>query len=64
VADYIGFGGKVDIAALTEAMLAGNSALDPKKSGFYARYRLLVAWMLSQEGWSIDHLLNSGLVIG
>lgn len=61
VADYIGFGSDVDIAPLTAALLAGDSTLDPVKSGFYVRYRLLVAWMLVHEGWSIDRLLTSGL---
>lgn len=61
VADYIGFGGNVDIEALTAALYAGDRELDPVRSGFYARYRLLVAWMLQHEGWSIDRLLTSGL---
>jgi hypothetical protein len=59
VADYIGFGGEVDIDALARALLAGEHELDPVRSGFYARYRLLVAWLLEREGWSIDRLLAS-----
>ena len=61
VADYIGIGGEVDIDALTRALLAGDSDLDPERSGLYARYRLLVAWLLQREGWSIDQLLASGM---
>ena len=34
--------------------------LDPKQSGtYYALYRLLVAYLLQHEGWSVDRLLNS-----
>jgi hypothetical protein len=61
VADYIGFGGEVDIDALTRALVARERDFDPIRSGFYARYRLLVAWLLEREGWSIDQLLASGI---
>jgi hypothetical protein len=61
MADYIGFGGDVDIDALTRALQAGDPDLDPRRSGLYARYRLLVAYMLEREGWSVDALLASNL---
>jgi len=61
VADYIGFGGEVDIDALTRALLASEPEMDPKRSGLYARYRLLVAHFLQREGWTIDALLASRL---
>lgn len=61
VADYIAFGGDVDIGALTGRLRAGEAALDPKRSGHYVRYRLLVAYLLEREGWSIDQLLASKL---
>jgi len=61
MADYIGFGGEVDIDELTRALLADESDLDPARSGLYARYRLLVAYMLRREGWTADRLLASGL---
>lgn len=61
LADYIAFGGKVDVAALTRAFHAGERDLDPKRSGLYARYRLLVAQFLEHEGWTIDQLLASRL---
>lgn len=59
IADYIGLGGDVDIAALTRALRAGDPDLDPKRSGYYARYRLLVAYFLVRERWSVDRLLSS-----
>ncbi|OQW54970.1 MAG: hypothetical protein A4S14_13995 [Proteobacteria bacterium SG_bin9] len=64
VPDYIGFGGDVDIDELTRALVDDKPEMNPAKSGLYARYRLLVAFMLKQEGWSIDRLLTSGLPLG
>lgn len=61
VSDYIGFGGEVDIAALTKQLRAGDRPLDPKASGLYARYRLLVAFFLDHEGWTADRLLASSM---
>ena len=61
MADYIGFGGKVDVDALCAAWKHGDPDLDPQRSGTYARYRLLVAWFLDREGWTIDRLLASGM---
>jgi hypothetical protein len=59
VADYIGFGGKVDVDKLLRALRAGDPDLDFKKSGTYARYRLLVAGLLDREHWTMDRLLQS-----
>lgn len=61
MADFIGYGGDVDIAALIRAFRAGDPDLDPKRSGTYSRYRLLVAYFLKHEGWSVDRLLASGV---
>lgn len=61
LADYIAFGGDVDIDALAAALRRGDPDLDPKRSGTYARYRLLVAFMLEREGWTVDRLLASGM---
>ena len=61
MADYIGFGGEVDIEALTRALRAGDRDLDFARSGLYARYRLLVAYFLQREGWTADQLLASDL---
>jgi hypothetical protein len=59
--DYIGFGGAVDIDELTQALIEDKSEMDYARSGLYARYRLLVAFMLTREGWTVDQLLASGL---
>jgi hypothetical protein len=57
VADYVGFGSAVDVASLARQMRDGHPDLDPKTSGLYARYRLLVAYLVQQEGWSIEKVL-------
>jgi hypothetical protein len=59
MADYIAFGGDVDIDELLAALRRDDPDLDPKRSGTYARYRLLVAFMVEREGWSVDRLLAS-----
>jgi hypothetical protein len=61
MADYVGFGGEVDVEALRRAWLAGDPALDPKRSGQYALYRMLVAHLVAEEGWSVDRLLASDM---
>lgn len=63
LADYIGFAGDVDVRALTRAFRAGDPDLDPKRSGTYARYRLLVAWLLVDQAWPVDRLLASGMAL-
>ncbi len=63
LADYIGFNGEVDIPALTQALRDGHPSMDPIRSGLYARYRLLVAYMLTREHWSATRLLQSNLPI-
>ncbi len=59
--DYVGFGGDVDIDGLARKFRARDPDLDPKQSGTYARYRLLVAFYLQREKWSVDRLLGSQL---
>jgi hypothetical protein len=61
LADYIGFGGAVDIDALTRALIADEVQMNPQRTGLYARYRLVVAYFLEREGWSVDRLLASDL---
>ena len=57
LADYIAFGGEVDIGALAQDLRKGAPDLDPHRSGLYTRYRLLVAYLLEREGWTIAQLL-------
>lgn len=60
LADYIAFGSNVDADALLAALRRGDPTLDPA-SGNYARYRLLVAWLLDKEGWTTARLLHARL---
>jgi hypothetical protein len=57
VADYIGFGGDVDVPAMANALKAGEREFDPSL-GFYARYRLEIAYLAQRKGWSIGKILN------
>ena len=59
LADYIAFGGEVPIGALARDLRQGAPDLDPERSGLYTRYRLLVAYLLEREDWTIDELLTS-----
>ncbi|WP_054310580.1 hypothetical protein [Mesorhizobium sp. 1M-11] len=63
MADYIAMGGIVDVDALARARRSGEVDLDPKRSGNYALYRLLVAFLLDKEHWSPDELLASGMTL-
>ncbi|HZZ88424.1 MAG TPA: hypothetical protein VFE13_08815 [Caulobacteraceae bacterium] len=60
-ADYVGMGGRVDIDDLYRRYRASDPELDWRRSGTYARFRLLVAYMLERRHWSVDRLLTSGL---
>jgi hypothetical protein len=60
LADYVGFGGEVDVDAMAAQLRAGHREFDPDL-GFYARYRLLVAYLIEREGWSVDRLLRSDI---
>ena len=63
-ADYVGMGGRVDLDDLFRRYRAGDPALDFAKSGQYARFRLLVAFVLERRHWSVDQLLATRLSAG
>jgi hypothetical protein len=54
-------GGRVDIDDLYRRYRAGDPALDYRKSGLYSRFRLLTAFVLEREHWSVDQLLATKL---
>lgn len=60
VADYIGFAGRVDVEDLKRAVTAHDPTLDPR-SGYYARYRLLVADLIQNHGWTVERILRSNM---
>lgn len=62
-ADYVGMGGRVDIDELWRLKRAGDPQLSFKASGTYAQFRLLTAYFLEREHWSVDQLLASRMTL-
>jgi hypothetical protein len=60
-ADYVGMRGHSDLDDLYRRYLAGDPDLDFARSHTYARFRMLVAFMIERQGWSVDDLLASKL---
>jgi hypothetical protein len=64
VADYIALEGAPDYPALAEAAggLQGEAPLAViNQFGVYPKYRLLVAFFLERQGWSLERLLQSSM---
>ena len=59
LADDIGFGDEADIEALTQRLQAGDPDLDPARSGYYDRYRLLIGYVMKRRGWGLAGLIAS-----
>jgi hypothetical protein len=57
-ADYVARGSTFDYDAVRAQLLAGDRELDPKASGLYLRYALLVTHLLEREGWDVEQLLE------
>ena len=58
-ADYVGMGVRGEADELFRRLRAGDPALDVKRSGQYARFRLLTAYYLEVRGWTVEHLLRA-----
>jgi hypothetical protein len=56
-ADYVGKAGAFDFDQTLAAFRAGARELDPKRSGLYLRYQLLVAYLLDHQGMAPETLL-------
>jgi hypothetical protein len=56
-ADYVAFAQPVDLAHGRADLIANTADMDPRRSGHYDRYRLLVAYLLQRRGLSVDQLL-------
>ena len=56
-AEYVGKAGEFDFEKTLAAFRAGTRELDPKRSGLYLRYHLLVAYLLDHEGMTPEALL-------
>jgi hypothetical protein len=57
-ADLVAKGGDFDYERVREKLRRGDRQLDPKRSGLYLRYHLLVAYLLDHKRISVDELLN------
>ncbi|HXK17231.1 MAG TPA: hypothetical protein VNG33_05505 [Polyangiaceae bacterium] len=60
-ADYVAFAEPVDLAQGRADFIAGTADMDPRKSGHYDRYRLLVGYLLQERKMSVDELLAKRL---
>ncbi len=58
-ADYVAFARPVDLLRGREALARGTPEMDPRRSGLYRRYELLVAYLLDRRGESVDQLLQA-----
>ncbi len=57
-ADLVAKGGDFDYERAREQLRRGDRELDPKRSGLYLRYHLLVAYLLERRGISIGDLFG------
>jgi hypothetical protein len=57
-ADLVAKGGDFDYEQVRHQLRRGDRELDPKRSGLYLRYHLLVAYLLDHKGISVDELLQ------
>jgi hypothetical protein len=57
-ADYVGKGRAFHYDEARQAFLAGAREMDWKQSGLYARFHLLVAYLLDHRHWTVDQLLR------
>ena len=56
-ADYVGFARAVDFRRGRAAILRDAPEMSVQRSGLYARYELLTAYLLERRGLSVDELL-------
>jgi hypothetical protein len=62
-ADYLAKGQRLDLPSAIRAFQRGDREMEPKKSGLYDRYRLLVAYALDQKHIDLDALLTSSIAV-
>jgi hypothetical protein len=56
-ADHVAFDHRLDLAAGREALRHDAPEMNPRRSGLYRRYELLVAYLLGRQGLSVQQLL-------
>ncbi len=57
-ADLVAKGGDFDYERTREQLRRGDRELDPKRSGLYLRYHLLVAYLLERKGIGVGELFG------
>jgi hypothetical protein len=57
-ADYVARADTFDYERTRERLLTGDRELDPRASGLYLRYALLVAHLIDREGWTAEQVLR------
>lgn len=62
-ADYVGLGGHVDVTELHRRYQAGDSEFDVEKSHSYARFRLVVGFLLERQHWTVGKLLTTKMTL-
>jgi hypothetical protein len=60
-ADYVAFARPLDLAAEREALTRDAPEMDPRRSGLYRHYELMVAYLLERRGMGVDQLLSGPL---
>ena len=60
-ADYVAFARHLDLAAERESLARETPDMNPRQSGLYRRYELLVAYLLDRRGLTVADLLRTGM---
>jgi hypothetical protein len=60
-ADYVAFDRSLDLRTEREALAHETAEMDPRRSGLYRRYELLVDYLLDRRGMSVAELLSAPL---
>jgi len=60
-ADHVGFGHAFDLARGRAQLAAGVPEMNPRQSGLYRRYELLVVYLLQRRGMTVEQLLERPL---
>ena len=56
--DHVAKGASFHFDHAIEQLRSGDREMDPRRSGLYLRYNLLVAYLLEQKGISVHEMLN------
>ncbi len=56
-ADHVAFARPLDLHGERDALVRDAPEMDPRRSGLYRRYELMVAYLLRRRGMSVDELL-------